>query len=545
MNDVSPPRAGRREWIGLAVLMLPTLLIVMDLTVLHLAVPHLSADLQPSTTQLLWIVDIYGFLIAGSLITMGTLGDRIGRRRVLLIGAAAFGLASVLAAFSTSAAMLIASRALLGIAGATLMPSTLALIRTMFLDPAQRSVAIGIWISGFSAGSAIGPLIGGALLEYFWWGSAFLLGVPVMLLLLLLGPLLLPEARDPNAGRLDLTSAGLSLASVLLMIYGVKQIAQDGLDTLPVLVILAGLALGVVFVRRQSTLPDPLLDLRLFRVPAFSVSLITYTLGIFVSFGAFLFIAQYLQLVVGLSPWQAGLWSAPGAAASIVGSNVAPVLVRRLRPAYVVAAGLALAALGFGLITQADTTSLLMVVGGWVIISLGFGLSFTVSTDLVVGSAPAERAGAASALSETGAELGGALGIAVLGSLGMAVYRSHVTAALPPGVPPAAAEAAQDTLGSIVALAGQMPGETGAALLAVARAAFAEALQLNAIIAAVVMAGLALMTAVVLRDVRLGDETNQQPEPEHVIGRTPSQTQPDMHTGDEWEQCSQGAYGNR
>src|SRR5262245_46161951 len=544
MNAMTPPRAGRREWIGLAVLMLPTLLIVMDLTVLHLAVPHLSADLKPSTAQLLWIVDIYGFMIAGSLITMGTLGDRIGRRLLLLIGAAGFGLASVLAAFSTSATMLIASRALLGIAGATLMPSTLALIRTMFLDPAQRSVAIGIWISGFSAGSAIGPLIGGALLEYFWWGSAFLLGVAVLLLVVLV-PLLLPEARDPNAGRLDLTSAGLSLAAVLLVIYGVKQIAQGGLGILPALAILAGLALGVVFVRRQSALPDPLLDLRLFRVPAFSVSLITYTLGIFVSFGAFLFIAQYLQLVVGLSPWQAGLWSAPGAVASIVGSNVAPVLARRLRPASVVAAGLALAALGFGLITQADTTSLLMVVVGWVIISLGFGLAFTISTDLVVGSAPAERAGAASALSETGAELGGALGIAVLGSLGMAIYRSQLAAALPPGVLPQAAEAVRDTLGSGGARAGRLRTGRGAALLAVARAAFTQALQLNAVIAAMVMAGLAIMTAVMLREVRLGGETERQPAPEHVIGRAPSQPQPDTHTGDDWNQSCQGAYGNR
>ncbi|HJZ49610.1 MAG TPA: MFS transporter, partial [Roseiflexaceae bacterium] len=395
-------------------------------------------------------------------------------------------------------------RALLGVAGATLMPSTLALIRNMFLDPRQRTVAIGVWISGFSAGSAIGPLIGGVLLEYFWWGSVFLLGVPVMALLLALGPLLLPEYRDPSAGRLDLISAALSLGAVLLVIYGLKQIAQDGLGGLPALSILAGVAFGIVFVRRQRTLADPLIDLRLFRLPAFSASLVTYTLGVFVAFGAFLFIAQYLQLVVGLSPLQAGLWSVPGAVTSIVGSNVAPVLVRRLRPAFVVAGGLALAAIGFALLSQIGVSSLALVVVGWVIMSLGFGLTFTVSTDLVVGSAPAERAGAASAITETGAELGGALGIAVLGSLGMAVYRSQLLSALPAGVPPEAADAARDTLGGVVALAGQLPGQVGTALLGVARGAFVEGLQLTAIIGAVVMAGLAILAVVLLREVSVG-----------------------------------------
>ncbi|NJM09150.1 MFS transporter [Candidatus Gracilibacteria bacterium] len=495
-----PLRATRREWLGLAVLLLPTLLIVMDLTVLHLAVPHLSAELQPSSAQLLWIVDIYGFLIAGSLITMGTLGDRIGRRRLLMIGAAAFGVASVLAAFSPSAELLILSRALLGIAGATLMPSTLALISTMFRDPKQRSVAIGIWISGFSAGSAIGPLVGGVLLEYFWWGSVFLLGVPVMLLLLAVGPRLLPEAHDPAAGRLDLASAGLSLAAVLLVIYGVKHSAQVGLDFTAGLTVFGGLALGIVFVRRQQTLAHPLVDLRLFRLPAFSAALVMYTLGVFVSFGAFLFIAQYLQLVAGLSPVQAGLWSVPGALASIIGSNLAPVLVRRVRPAYVAAGGLALAALGFALMTQIGISSLLLVAIGWVLISLGFGMTFTVSTDLVVGSAPPERAGAASALTETGAELGGALGIAVLGTLGMTIYRSRLAATLPEGVPATSAAAAQDTLGNVVAQVELLPAATGEALLLAARLAFTQGLQLLSLIAAVVMAGLVVLAAVMLRD---------------------------------------------
>ncbi|MGH2805148.1 MAG: MFS transporter, partial [Thermoleophilaceae bacterium] len=357
MRTPAAPRAGRREWLGLAVIALPCLLYAMDLTVLNLALPALSADLQPSSSQLLWIVDIYGFLVAGFLMTMGTLGDRIGRRRLLLIGAAAFGVASVFAAFSTSAEMLIAARALLGVAAATLAPSTLSLIRNMFHDPQQRTFAIGVWITSFSAGGALGPLAGGLLLERFWWGSVFLLAVPVMLLLLAVGPRLLPEFRDPEAGRLDLISAALSLVAVLAVIYGLKQIAQDGMGSVPTLFIVAGLALGAAFLRRQRKLVDPLIDLRLFRVPAFSAALATNTLAFFVAFGAFLFLAQYLQLVLGLSPLRAGLWTVPSGAGFIVGSMLTPLIVRRVPPAFVMGGGLVLAAAGFGLLTQVSGDS--------------------------------------------------------------------------------------------------------------------------------------------------------------------------------------------
>ncbi len=514
-TTVDTPPAGRKEWIGLAVLALPCLLYSMDLTVLHLAVPQLSADLKPSSAQLLWIIDIYGFLVAGSLITMGTLGDRIGRRRLLLIGAAAFGVASVLAAFSKSAEMLIASRAVLGVAGATLAPSTLSLIRNMFLDPRQRTTAIAVWITSYSVGAAIGPLLGGVVLEYFWWGSVFLIGVPVMLLLLAVGPVLLPEFRDPHAGRPDLSSAGLSLVAVLAVIFGLKEIAQNGLALVPALSILGGLAVGIVFVRRQLKLADPLIDLRLFRIPAFSASLATYGLGILLLFGSFLFLPQYLQLVLGLSPLQAGLWSLPWAGAFVVGSMLTPLIVRRVRPAFVMTGGLALAALGFALFTQIDAASgLAVIVTGSVAFSLGFAPVFTLTNDLIVGAAPPERAGAASAISETGAEFGGALGIAVFGSIGIAVYRGAMAGTVPAGVPLEMAAAARDTLGAAVAIAGQLSAQLGPALVAAAREAFIQAMQLTAAISAVGAIGLAVFVATLLRHVQPSSEPERQREPD-------------------------------
>ena len=491
----------------------------MDLTVLNLAVPHLSTDLQPSSAQLLWIVDIYGFLVAGLLVTMGTLGDRIGRRRLLLTGAAAFAIASLLAAYSRSAEQLIAARALLGVAGATLAPSTLSLIRTMFADSRQRTIAVGAWISSFSAGGAVGPLLGGVLLEWFWWGSVFLLAVPVMALLLLLGPILLPEYRDPRAGRLDLVSAGMSLLAVLAVIYGLKQLAQDGPGWLPALSMLCGLAVGVVFVRRQQTLEEPLLDLQLFRLPAFSAALTTNILSFFVGFGALLFIAQYLQLVLGLSPLQAGLWMLPSSAGFIIGSMLTPVLAPRVRPVVVMAGGLALAAAGFLLLAQLDSASgLAVLVTGSVLFSLGLAPVDTLAADLTVGAAPVERAGAASAISETGAEFGGALGIAILGVVGTAAYRAHVANSVPAGIPPQAASAARDTLGGAAAAAGQLPDPLGQTLLEAARQAFTQGLHLAFVVSAAAAIGTAIVALVELRGVRPSSEPERQLDPDPGVG---------------------------
>ena len=472
----------------------------MDLTVLTLAVPRLSADLRPSSAQLLWIIDIYGFFVAGSLITMGTLGDRIGRRRLLLIGAAAFGAASVAAAFSTSATMLIVTRALLGVAGATLAPSTLSLIRSMFSDPNERRVAIGVWVTSFSVGGAVGPLVGGVVLQHFAWGAVFLIGVPAMVLLLVLGPLLLPEFRNAQAGSLDVLSAALSMAAVLTLIYGLKRIAEHGFSGRAALAMLGGLAIGLVFVRRQQELPDPLIDLDLFSEPAFTASLVLYLLVSFIGLGAYIYVTQHLQLVLGLSPFQAGLATVPSMLAWIVGSLVVPPIARRVRPSTVMAAGLLLAAAGFVVLAQAaGGLGVRLLIAGMVIYSLGISPVVILATDLIVGRAPVERAGAASAISETSSELGGALGIAILGSIGIAMYRSLVARAIPAGLPPDAADAARATLGGALVVAARLPEPLRLELLETTRAAFVHGFRLAALVSAVIALVMAPVAGILLR----------------------------------------------
>lgn len=509
--ETPPAKARRREWIGLAVLALPCMLYSMDLTVLNLALPHLSAALKPSGTQMLWIVDIYGFFVAASLITMGTLGDRIGRRKVLLAGAAAFGIASVLAAFAPTAEALIAARALLGVAAATLAPSTLSLLRNMFHDPAQRTFAIGVWVSSFSAGAAIGPLVGGMLLTWFWWGSVFLLAVPIMVVLLLIGPRLLPEFKDPQAGRLDIGSALLSLFAVLGVIYGIKKIAEQGLAetsllSLPTLSIVTGIFLALVFVRRQLRLADPMLDLTLFRVPAFSVSLVINICGAFMAFAVFLFTAQYLQLVLGYSPLLAGLWTVPSALMFIVGSMAVSALVPHFSRGTLVASGLALTALGFFIMLGITTHSgLWLVIIGSAIYAIGLAAVFTLSTDLVVTAAPPSRAGAASAMAETSSEFGAAMGIAVLGSFTAAIYRLGILRehAQAPEIP---AELASDTLAAAIALAETLPAPLGESLTNGAREAFLTGMIQVLWVSILVALVAALLALVFLKPAESADE---------------------------------------
>jgi DHA2 family multidrug resistance protein-like MFS transporter len=426
--------------------------------------------------------------------------------------------------------MLILSRALLGIAGATIAPSTLSLIFSMFKDPGQRSRAIAVWISAFSAGSAIGPLLGGVMLEYFWWGSVFLLALPVMGALLILGPIVLPEFKDENAGRLDLASVVLSLAAVLPTIFGLKQLAQDGFGVLPIATVAVGILAGVVWVRRQLTLDDPMIDVRLFRIPSFASALGVNLLTIFVASGYFLFVAQYLQLVLGLSPLEAGAWSLPSAIAFVVGSNVAPRLVKRFRPPRLIATSLIVAAVGLALLSRVGgADGLAIVVISSVVISLGLAPVFGLTTELVVSAAPPERAGAASGVSETAFELGGALGISILGSVGVAIYRRDVGAALPAGVPADAATIARDTLGGAVAVAGELPGRLGSAVLTVAQDAFVQGMQVVAGISGGLALGVAVYAIRALRNVSAGpgDDTDADVPTPHAstdTNRRPSMT---------------------
>ncbi|TLS44148.1 MFS transporter [Streptomyces montanus] len=490
------PRAGRREWTALGVLMLPLLLVSMDVSVLYFAIPAISADLEPSGTQQLWIFDIYAFVLAGLLMTMGSLGDRIGRRRLLLIGAAAFGAASLVAAYANSAETLIAARAVLGIGGATLMPSTLAIVRTLFNDPAQRTKAVGMWSGVMTAGIALGSVMSGVLVEHFWWGSVFLVNLPAMVLLLALGPVLLPESRNPAPGRFDLLSVPLSMAAVLPVIYGIKEIPSEGWNVRYVTSVTVGLFFAVLFVHRQRTVASPMIPPALFRGRGFAPAVSLNLLASFAMMGSAYFTTQYLQSVLGKSSMEAALWGLLPTVLVGVAAPVAALLVQRgVNRAYVVAGGFVIAACGYGMLTAAGTDSLWLVLAGAGVIAAGIVTVMSQMMDLALGTVPVEKAGTASSVLETGAEFGGALGMAILGSIGTAVYRHEIPASAP--------APAHETLGAALDVARHLPGRTGDALVTTAREAFTSGMQATAVAGAVLLLGAAVLASVTLRRVRV------------------------------------------
>lgn len=493
-------RSNRRWW-ALAALTLPVVLMSVDMTVMSMAVAELSEDLRPSPAQLLWIVDVYAFFLACLLVPMGTLGDRIGRRRLLVAGAVAFTVASVLAAFAPSAGLLIAARALQGVGAATLMPSTLSLIRAMFDDDRERRRAIAVWSAAFAGGAGLGPIAGGVLLQHFWWGSVFLINVPIMAVLLACVPVLVPESRDPHPGRFDPASPLLLIAAILAVVYAMKQTAEHGPTLTAAAALLAGLAVGVAFVDRQRRLTDPMLDVRLFTNRRFAISVVTNMFGIFALVGLLFFLPQYLQLVAGLGPLSTGLWALPAALGAIAGSLAAPVLVRRFRLGTLIGTGLAAAAAGFAVCSLLDIdANLALVAIGGTLLGTGVGLADTLTNDTIVATVPVERAGGAAAISETAYELGGALGTAVLGSIGTAAYRSHLSSQSLDGlVPDEAVDAALDTLGSATVTAAQLPDDAANALLTAAQESFTYAITITFLIAAAVLLYGAIQAVLVLR----------------------------------------------
>ncbi|MDQ0725668.1 MFS transporter [Microbacterium sp. W4I20] len=497
-TETDAPRVGARGWAALVVLMLPVLLVSVDNTVLSFALPEISIALAPSGAEQLWIIDVYPLVLAGLLVTMGTLGDRFGRKRMLLIGATGFAAVSVLAAFAPTAGLLIAARALLGFFGAMLMPSTLSLLRSIFQNRDQRRMAIAVWASAFSAGAALGPIVGGFLLEHFAWGSVFLLAVPVLIPLLIAGPLLVPESRDPKPGRIDPLSILLSMAAMIPVVYAIKSLAVDGPSVSVGAWALLGIAMGVLFVRRQLRAEIPMLDMALFRRGTFSGAIMVNLLSVVALVGFLYFVSQHLQLVLGLSPMVAGFALVPGMVAMIVaGLGVVPIS-RRLRPHILVPGALLFSVAGYLIVaftTHEHGVAPLII--AFVVLGLGIGAAETISNELILSSAPVEKAGAASAVSETAYELGAVLGTAILGGIITAFYRGALV--LPAGLPADVAHAARETLAGAYTAAEQLPARLGDALWDAAAAAFGSGVMVTSLIGAALVVVAGLIAAVTLR----------------------------------------------
>lgn len=496
LQTPTPTRATARDWLGLAVLMLPVLLVSIDNTVLSFALPWIALDLKPSAAMQLWIVDVYPLVLAGLLVTMGNLGDRWGRRRLLLVGATGFAVVSVLAAFSVSAEMLLVARLLMGVFGAAIMPCTLSLIRGMFEDREQRRLAIAVWATGFGFGGAVGPIVGGLLLEVAPWGSVFLIAVPILVPLLALAPFVIRESRDPDPGPIDLPSILLSMLALAPIVFAIKHVATEGVDLLTLGAIVLGVVAGVLFVRRLLRQRNPLLDVRLFAVPAFTGSVLVNLMSVVSLVGLLYFLSQHLQLVVGLGPLQASLVLVPGAALMMVAGLVVVRLVRRIRPAVLMAFGLLLSASAYLTIALAGASASVLLLGAaFAGLSVGVGLAETLSNDIIIASVPPAKAGAASAVSETAYELGAVLGTSVMGGVLAAAYRAHLV--IPSGVSAEAASAARETLAGALDAGRALPDAAGVALIDSARHAFDSGVVITSFTGAalmVVAAAVALFT---------------------------------------------------
>jgi MFS transporter, DHA2 family, multidrug resistance protein len=463
-----------RAHLALGVLTLGVLLIGVDGTVLALAVPFIAKNLGASATEVLWIGDIYSFVLAGLLVTMGSLGDRIGHKKLLLCGVTAFAAASVATAYAPTAGLLIGARALLGAAGATLAPSTLALIRVLFPQQRERSLAVGIWASAYSAGAVLGPVIGGLLLEHFWWGSVFLINVPVTALLLIGAMALLPERRNPTSGPWDLPSVAQSLIGMLGLVYALTEGAAHGMRPDVVAVGVVGLATLALFVRRQLRLPVPLIEARLFANRAFSAVVVANLLAVLGLSGVVYFLSQFFQLVMGYSPLKAGLAELPAAASATLFGLLAGAAMCYSSQRAILSIGLMMVGFAMASFTLiGPSTAYPHLAIALFVLGTGLGLAFTAASDVILTSVAPERAGAAAAVSETGYELGTALGIATLGSIVAGVYHALV---IPPGTSDAVAAHAQDSLPSAIEAAKQLPAEQALAVVTAAKNAFSSGL---------------------------------------------------------------------